>query len=269
MSIETDRIVFLEVQKTGSTFVTAALKNSSLEVRRGSEKHHRVEPADIGDRLVLASVRSPWSWYVSLWAYGMQGKGTIRIRSTERNRGNPGPGAGKREWLLYKAVQPFKHVSAFQQTYEEATPESFQRWVRLLHRRRNRIALGERWSASPVSRWTGLYTWRYLYLLARDVDGLFARDLRTPDGLQRFLAEGLLEHHLMRNESLGPDLREGLLRAGHTLTADDEELLLAKKRANTSDRQPALSYYDEETLDYVADLDHVLIDHFGYERPKL
>lgn len=269
MSLETDKMVFLEVQKTGSTFVNVVLEKCSLDVYRGSKKHHRVEPQAIGDRLVLASVRNPWSWYVSLWAYGMQGNGAVRIRSTERKRGTPGSGARKREWLLHRAVQPFKQVDAFQEVYSEATPENFQRWVRLLHRRRTRIALGERWAASPLSGWAGLFTWRYLYLLARDREGLFARELRKPAGLQRFLEEGLLEHHLMRNESLGPDLVEGLTRAGHTLTEQDLALFLRRKRTNTSQRRPALAYYDEATLDYVADLDRVLIEHFGYERPRL
>src|SRR6185503_14274720 len=62
-----DRLIYLQMQKTASTHVARVL----AEVV-GGEQHQqhirlRVEPEG---RLVAISIRSPWDWYVSLWAYG-------------------------------------------------------------------------------------------------------------------------------------------------------------------------------------------------------
>src|SRR5690349_15399636 len=71
-----DRIVFLELQKTGCTHIRNLLK----EIVGGRlVMRHNQAPADLftGDRFFLGSVRDPWDWHVSLWAYCCDGRGDL------------------------------------------------------------------------------------------------------------------------------------------------------------------------------------------------
>src|SRR5690606_10461451 len=80
-----DRIVFLELQKTGCTHI-----RNLLQELVGGElvgKHNRAgrELCSV-DRFFLGSVRDPWEWYISLWAYGCDRKGVVFGTVTKRGR---------------------------------------------------------------------------------------------------------------------------------------------------------------------------------------
>ena len=67
-----DKLVYLQMQKTASTHIA-----KTLAAVVGGEQHlqHKRLAIDPAGRLVVASIRNPWSWYVSLWAYGCRGGG--------------------------------------------------------------------------------------------------------------------------------------------------------------------------------------------------
>src|SRR5690348_9457187 len=69
-----DRIVLVELQKTGCTHI----RNLLMELVGGQlvEKHNRVDPRMFRDgRVFLGSVRDPWDWYISNWAFSCDGQG--------------------------------------------------------------------------------------------------------------------------------------------------------------------------------------------------
>lgn len=268
MSVVTDKVVFLQVQKTGSTFITKAMLDSSIDAHEEGGKHRRFP--GLNGRMLMASIRNPWDWYVSLWAFGCMGRGLIQHRLTVRKRGNHGEGAPLTDRAKFMAVQAVKPVRRFRELYQDAErPENFRRWIRALYGRRARWALAERYAASPVARYAGFYTWRYLYLLSRDLEDLFDPALADPARLRQYLKEGLQPHHLIRTESLGEDAVKGLIAAGHQLTPEDEALFMGRGK-NRSGRSRELSdYYDDETLAFVADRERVMIEHLGYQVPTL
>ena len=70
------KLVYLQMQKTGSTHVTRVLKHRIKGSQR--ERHEQLQDYQkFKDRLIVSSVRNPWDWYVSLWAYGCSGKGGV------------------------------------------------------------------------------------------------------------------------------------------------------------------------------------------------
>ena len=68
------KLVYLQMQKTGSTHVTKVLKQNLNGKTR--ERHEQLEDYEaFRDRPIISSVRNPWDWYVSLWAFGCAASG--------------------------------------------------------------------------------------------------------------------------------------------------------------------------------------------------
>ena len=82
MPVASDKLVYLELQKTASTFICSTLVDLF-----GACVFARHGPLADEDRskFVIGSVRNPWDYYVSLWCFGCQKGGGTRKRSTQRN----------------------------------------------------------------------------------------------------------------------------------------------------------------------------------------
>ena len=81
----TDKLVYLQLQKTGCTHIVRLI----TELVGGElvgRKHGRLEKGfALEGRKIVGSVRDPWSWYVSLWAFGCIQSGTVYASTTSRN----------------------------------------------------------------------------------------------------------------------------------------------------------------------------------------
>ena len=76
---ESDRVIFLQLHKTGTTTIVDELQRCTpgrLHKNRQQGKHMALNVPQNG-RLVLGSIRNPYDWYLSLWAYGCAGKGEL------------------------------------------------------------------------------------------------------------------------------------------------------------------------------------------------
>lgn len=77
--LDLGRVVYLDTQKTGSTFLSRFLSlYSGLPVL--FQKKHSPIAAEVWNRAevsVIMSVREPWSYYESLFKFGLDGKGQI------------------------------------------------------------------------------------------------------------------------------------------------------------------------------------------------
>ncbi|PSO70695.1 MAG: hypothetical protein BRC42_09380 [Cyanobacteria bacterium QS_1_48_34] len=69
-----EKVVFVELHKTGCIHIRNALK----EVLGGEfvGKHNQVS-SDLftKGKIFLGSIRHPWEWYISLWAFGCDNQG--------------------------------------------------------------------------------------------------------------------------------------------------------------------------------------------------
>ncbi len=74
-----DKLVFVELHKTGGTHILNLLEKISNGQR--ISKHNRVHK-QYHDRYIIGSVRHPWDWYVSHWAYGCSGHGSVHSQLT-------------------------------------------------------------------------------------------------------------------------------------------------------------------------------------------
>lgn len=270
-------LVYLELQKTGGSHICRLLEQ--YVGGRPEGKHNRLT-AEFSKRYVVGSIRNPWDWYVSLWAYGIGGQGAVRSRTGEgvdfdyyhrmlpkamgKNWLSPG------EFLISFYHDAVKPVRKWQRTYKESSdPELFRAWLRLLLHPRHRFDIGEGYGFSPLSRSAGLLTYRYfrLYTLG---DRVF-RDprLHAFSRVGEFDREFNITQGMIRTESLEEDLIRVLSEAGYSFSEKQLRAIRNQndEKTNVSERKSADFYYDEETVALVAERDRYLIEKYGYVAP--
>jgi hypothetical protein len=242
-------LAYLEMPKTGCTHIAMLLR--SLCGGRGvGAKHSRLPESLRADvRFIVGSIRNPWDWYVSLWAFGCGGQGALYRQLTDSQ--NPAPTPSAREW---------------RDTYVD-DPQGFRAWLRLLHDPARREEIGEYYADSPISWTAGLMTYRYSYLHFADLSDLYAPPIAAPERLQMLIARDR-QDFTIHTERLEIDLVRTLHCCGFVLDAEQLSYVYSVEKTNASTRQSAAGYYDDETRELVGTRDRFLIDHYGYAFPE-
>ena len=274
-----DHLVFVELHKTGGSHIGKWLQ----ELLGGQQigKHNRI-PAHLRKRFVVGSIRNPWDWYVSLWAYGCAGEGSVRRqvsrrlnlayvwRQLGREMGRTSPSF--LEAFVQVAHDAMKPVGTWEAVYRDPFDAgAFRAWLQLIHDPERSFDVGEGYGFSPVSRWAGLLTYRYLKLFTSLDDTLYSDD--APASVEE--AKAIWERQrivdfVVRNEHLEVDLLAALERAELQLANDDRERLLSgrEERTNASKRLPVHHYYDNASSDLIARREALILANHGYEPHK-
>lgn len=268
-----DRIVFVELQKTGCTHIRNLLK----EIVGGEfvERHIQADPRLFVDgRSFLGSVRDPWDWYVSLWAYSCDSKGDFFDNVTTQ-----GIRLRKRGWrlrpyaLLVETLQsrPNWHAGQWRRTFRDINDAgAFREWLYMLNDPAYWADVGEGYWRCPLNRFAGLLTYRYMKLFtckAGELDLL--RAVRTPEQLAAHEATHSFIDHFIRNEYLESDLLAALQRMQVDVPPNMQAKLVSAPRTNTSSKKHGTSYYyDADTEKLVGDREQLIIDKFGYTAPS-
>lgn len=275
-----EKIIYTELHKTGGTHICTWLNQLLGGEQVG--KHNRV-PSYLWDRFILGSIRNPWDWYVSLWAFGCGGQGSVWQQTTRRvdlrylNRQLHGEMGFNRlhpaHWIRQALQDLRKPVKAWLSSYRgHADPVAFREWLTLMMAPNRRFDMGEGFGFSPVSLRYGLMTYRYLKLFTRLGPEIYNdKSLATSEGVRKAVNENRLVKYIVRNESLEEDLLDALALAGCTVDEAGKAAFLAarQKKTNTSQRLAANFYYNEETVELVASREMLLIDQHGYEPPAV
>lgn len=254
-------LVFVELHKTGCTHVGRLL--ATLVAGQQIGKHNPAPLALLGSgRKFIGSIRNPWDWYVSLWAYGCEKKGAVYERTTglaartnagsfaDTNAITPVAAARTREW---------------QRCYADVNSASaFRDWLNMMHDARYRHDIGEGYGASSVSRLAGLLTYRYCYLFCRPTNIIFD----SIAGLQAYEKLNCYIDHFIRTEHLEEDFCRALAFAGVPLSNAQRESVLTMGKTNTSrGRKQASYYYDPSTVNLVRERERLIVDRFRYTFP--
>lgn len=242
-------LVFIELHKTGCTHIGKLLARFVGGQQIG--KHNPAPPAIIGSgRKFLGSVRNPWDWYVSLWAFGCSKQGSVYDHTTAPLKlatQVPGAITRAREW---------------QRCYADARSASaFRDWLYMLHDEKYRGDIGEGYSASSLSRIAGLLSYRYMYLFCRFTQV----DFPSIETLKDYERRNCYVDFFIRNEHLEEDFIDALRRAGVAITGQDCSTILSMGRTNVSPRRRDMAYYyDDSTARLVSENDRLVIDRFSY-----
>lgn len=253
--IEYEHFIYLDVYKTGSTHINNLLKQITLapEIRRNRHASlTKVRPFTWkGGKLIFATVRNPWDWYVSLWAYG-------------HTKENP----------LYGHIKQALGKRALNRLYDMDNPKvAFPLWLSSIHDPAflAKILAGHRMPSSGLMDFMGFYTYRFMRvtlpypeLLLR---GLF---IRSVDGAIRMQRRFATYDVMMKSETLDEEFADFVAkyrqRCGFTQEAVDLVRERAEHHKNASNRTlPSYrDYYTDELRDLVARRDRLFIDLFGY-----
>ncbi len=250
--IEYDNFIYLDVYRTGSTHVIALLEKICETGLLKASRHSsltKIRPWGFaGGKPVFTTVRNPWDWYVSLWAYGSDGKSAIRRHLT-----------------------PHVSEAGMAALYDKRNPrQAFSRWLRMMHdpAELNRV-MKEHLPESGLAPVVGLYTYRFLRVTTRFPRLLLRRPfIGSPQGARRH--HRLLKAYdtVLRNETLDNDLISFIAAhpAGFKAAAAEIIRAAAARPANTSNRSLASyrDYYSSSDAGLVASRDRFFIDEFGY-----
>ncbi len=266
-----EKIVFVELQKTGCTHIRDLLHEFVGGNLVG--KHNQAGRRLFSDgRVFLGSVRDPWDWHVSLWAFGCQRKGTVFGNVTKEGIKFKGRGWRTNPLRAFHELlqsSPHRNADEWKRTYRDADdPGAFRDWLRMMHDKASPPDV-EGYAQSPLHRVAGFMTYSYLKTFAckkGEWAGLNA--IATPAQLLEYEKGHCFIDHFIRNEHLESDLIGALKSAGVEVRAETESDVMSRPKTNATSRKRKLDYYyDAESERLVARWDRLIVDKFGYSAP--
>lgn len=275
-----DNFVYTELHKTAGTHICKWLKILSPGEQVGK---HNVIPEIYRDRIILGSVRNPWDWYVSLWGYGCDQKGSVWFQTID-----------KINFRYYRQQLPtemsldhlpmhillrqlhsdiFKPIDKWKDSYKDSTnPDCFKAWLKLLFNKQRKMDVREGYGFSPIAEASGLLSYRFIKLFTNLGNNLYSNKFISlkPD-LKILWQQHKIVNHFIRMEHLESDLIEAMKLANVTISSPNIDQLLAAKnnKTNTSSRLPTKHYFDKESIQLIYDQENFLIDLFNYQPPKI
>jgi hypothetical protein len=286
-----EKLIFVELQKTGSTHIKTQLKKL---VGGENDGKHNVPSAELlaSGKKFIASVRDPWAWYLSLWSYGCLQKGELYERltnekkwkkmlekeagkaSSETEPAEPAGAEGEEgDKTKGKAkILPDNFTPERAKTFWYGDPdnaEAFREWLQaVLAVQPLRKVLEAGYGKSPISKAGGLMTFRYFTLCTKNGENV-DKAVSTMEALRTYDKENCFIDFFVRNESLAEDLIKAIEGCGVELDEEKKKTIRDAKKTNVSSRPhgPA-HYYDDASIQLVARREKFIIEKFGYKNAK-
>jgi hypothetical protein len=267
-----DHLVYLQLQKTACTHIAEVL-NAIVDGDRSDWGKHQRLPAslDISERAVVGSIRNPWDWYVSLWAYGCAGRGGVHrtLTTLEPHRAFTQAFRHPTRAATYIRHELTKPTDAWESLYADPSdPELFQSWLHRVLETDYAIQVREAYASHPISRFAGLFTHRFVeFTTSRPSSYRSSSGLRTLEDLREFDRRHSVLDETIRVESLESDLIRIVEAAGHELSPEEKRRVTERSPSNTSERREAAYYYDDRARELVRLRESLIIEKYGYEFP--
>ena len=166
--------IYIQMQKTASQHITKQF----MQLFEGEliGHHNSATLAQLkSHRYFIGSIRNPWDWYVSLWSFGVGGRGMLANNLTRRNLFSACAKTLRQptRWAGYQQciASLIKDVRKWRAVYSKSDDVvAFRRWLAYMHDSKNSHALGEGYAHASKhnisTRW-GFMTYRYLYVALR------------------------------------------------------------------------------------------------------
>jgi len=232
--IATDRFVYVHLHKSGGSFVNECLLRFFPDARQlGYHLPLSLLPTPLRALPVLGFVRSPWSYYVSWYAFQSQrprpnalfrcvsDDGTLDFKASVRNLVGLGDDSARLDRLL--GLLPDHYGAA---AFGLNLPD---------------------FALAPI-RGSGLGFYSFLF-----------RYMYTSTGIEPAIG---------RCENLRADLLAFFARAGAPVSGELREFVLNASPRNASQHGDWRDYYDRELAELVSERDASVIERFGYRFAK-
>lgn len=275
-----DSLIFVELHKTAGSHIGRCLNKILTGEQVGK---HNVVPPELQNRFILGSIRNPWDWYVSLWGYGCDRKGSAFSQTTRRysvdyywrqlNKEMGKNWLSPAQYARQMLADTTKPVALWNEVYADSgNPELFRQWLRLMLDGKRRFDIGEGYGFSPLSAHSGVLTYRYFKLFTNLGAQLYSLpDLANSSSLNDVWKQYGITNFVVRNEHLEADLIDALTSANIPLSDEQRLFILQGKneKTNTSSRKSMDFYYDEESIALVKNKEDFIISRYGYTAPNI
>jgi hypothetical protein len=231
--------VYLDVQKTGSSFVVDFLKRHARDEPLALDRHKPVVTYDPG-KFYFITCRDPLDQYLSLYSFGCGGQGGYRKRH----------GDG-----MY-----------------DGTAAGFSTWLRFMldSGDRDRSSEMRRYVKSGMEPFIGFQGFRFLYLSFASPWDVFSR-CRSAETLRKVFRNRRIWSEAVRNEDLAGSLARlvsGRLAASVTDIDAALAYLAANEKTNISERVDKKSGFtvSDEDKRLVQEREWLFFEELGYPR---
>jgi len=234
-----DKFVFTELHKTAGTHIGKWLKNIAPGKQVG--KHNKI-PAELRDRFIIGSIRNPWDWYVSLWGYGCDQKGSVWHQTSntvnfryywqqlpkEMGRNYLSPGIFIKQY--FSDIK--KPLDLWANAYSNSTdPDCFKSWLKLIFNHSRKLDIREGYGFSPLSNEAGLLSYRFFKFFTTLDQKIYSSNTFSKNStLSAVWKKYKFADHFIRMESLEEDLIQAMRRANVDMS---EELKSSLREAST------------------------------------
>ena len=280
-----DKLIYLQLQKTGCSHIAYLLSKYIGGYGQNDElfKHTWLQYYG-GSRFILGSIRNPWDWYVSLWAYGCKKKGAIYfctvyrfvmflfifVTKFQNIIGLKGPGRNYNEIFTHFKNEFNKPIKEWAAVYKNIKdPECFRRWLKLIFNQDRKLDIRGGYSECSISNFAGLLTFRYCRMYQKH---FFRKKnykgIKNVKELKEFDKENNIIDIIIKNENLEEDLIDAIKKIGYNLDDKTIKSIKNERKTNVSKHLDSSFYYDEETINLVAEKEKFIIDKYGYKPPK-
>ena len=225
------KIVYLDFQKTGSSFVSQFLRAACIHPERRLQKHAWIEDDFSRDASYFITVRHPLMLYSSLYRFGLDKRGGIHARIMKANRAT-----------VYSSFESF---TAFLLDPGNAA---------ILHP----------YYGENAAREMGFMSFRFLLLNLQFPLAKIGECIARGDALSSLMGQSIISH-VLKNENLNSELlRLSMeLLPQHFDAAKAKEFLARAPRVNESKTGPdALRLDSQEIADAVSARETLLMAHY-------
>lgn len=265
-----DKFIYFELQKTGSTHVRKVLHRvpavQTTIIGKHNCYHELLKPilSDFEHKTKIGNIRNPWDWYVSLWAYGCMGKGGLHQRLTTYPKLTTRFGLKTIAKNLFYYNKLYQRKDIWLKLYSDKdNTKYFKNWLKLVLEE-DGIGLRENYKNSSIASEIGLFTFRYLKLFTHGGEDKI-RDLKTYKEVSRHEKNQNFIDIIFHNESLNQELIEKAPEIGLKRSTVKGVISELDAKTNTSIRKDYRHYYDSETTELVHKKDKLIIDKYEYE----
>ncbi|WP_407316914.1 hypothetical protein UQW22_10625 [Isoptericola halotolerans] len=235
-------MAYLDVEKSGSTYVSRFLRDFLDDDEVSFRKHVELEDRPPSGRLHVISVRDPLESYLSLYSYGCQHKGGLAGSVRAAGLGH-----------LY-----------------DGTPAGFDRWLDVVLDPAYAGAMNPRsYQRSGVAEHAGLLSYRVARLSSPRARRWIRRVTSPEDFVARYREHTVVDV-VLHNETLTEDLEALVQREDLAWRPSRDvalEALRAQRRLNTSRRLDDDARFEvpEDARRRVAARERLLTEVFGYD----
>ena len=265
-----DRWCSLELGKTGCSYIREVL---SENIPQGNLTHiHDTIDSELlnSNRFFLGSIRNPFDWYVSLWAFGCLHKKKDPLYSNLTSRRiNPFRLSSINKNYLKKikfiSNQLIKNIGINKKLYSDPlNVDNFREWIKMILKKKNKNQLGEHYAISNTNKFIGYMTFHYLlrFINPSKLYMLFNNEINNYEDLKNFDKNFNFIMSMLKFESIDQDLINIFNKLNIPI---NKTVILQKKAVNKSVRlKNTMDYYNDETIKIVRQNDSLIFEKYRY-----